>query len=57
MHIASTRLPLQDIVEARILLETGAARVAAQRDDPAGLQKARELVRGDGRAGHGSWNP
>lgn len=29
MHIASTRLPLQDIVEARILLETGAARVAA----------------------------
>lgn len=44
MHIASRRLPLHDIIEARIMLETGAARVAVQHDDPAGLQKARELL-------------
>ena len=44
LHIASSRLPVAEIVEARILLETWAARTAAQHDDPAGIQRARELL-------------
>lgn len=44
LHIASSRLPVEEIVEARILLETWAARTAALHDDPAGIQRARELL-------------
>ncbi|MEV7574115.1 FadR/GntR family transcriptional regulator [Pseudarthrobacter sp. NPDC089323] len=44
LHIASKRLPVEEIVEARIMLETWAARTAAQNDDPAGIQRAKELL-------------
>jgi DNA-binding FadR family transcriptional regulator len=44
LHIASSRLPVEEIVEARILLETWAARTAALHDHPAGIQRARELL-------------
>ncbi|AUZ35753.1 GntR family transcriptional regulator [Arthrobacter sp. PGP41] len=44
LHVASSRLPVEDIVEARILLETWAARTAAERDNPEGIQRARELL-------------
>lgn len=44
LHVASSRLPVEEIVEARILLETWAARTAAERNDPAGIQQARELL-------------
>ncbi|KRE91850.1 FadR/GntR family transcriptional regulator [Arthrobacter sp. Soil764] len=44
LHVASSSLPVEEIVEARILLETWAARTAAQHDNPAGIQRARELL-------------
>lgn len=44
LHVASSRLPVEEIVEARILLETWAARTAALHDNPAGIQRARELL-------------
>jgi DNA-binding FadR family transcriptional regulator len=44
LHIASSRLPVEEIVEARILLETWAARTAAEHHDPDGIERARELL-------------
>ena len=44
LHVASNRLPVSEIVETRILLESWAARTACAREDPAGLEKARELL-------------
>lgn len=44
LHIASSRLSVADIVETRILLETWAARTAALHDNPAGIERARELL-------------
>ncbi|WP_411731025.1 FadR/GntR family transcriptional regulator [Paeniglutamicibacter sp.] len=44
LHVASSGLPVSEIVEARILLETWAARAAAQRQNPADLEPARDLL-------------
>lgn len=44
LHVASHRLPVSEIVETRILLETWAARTAAGRASPTGLEAARELL-------------
>ena len=44
LHVASSRLPVSEIVETRILLETWAARAASQRQNPAGLEHARDLL-------------
>jgi GntR family transcriptional repressor for pyruvate dehydrogenase complex len=45
LHVASSRLPVSEIVEARILLETWAARTAVQQENPTGLEHARELLK------------
>lgn len=44
LHVAARRLPVADIVETRILLETWAARTAPDRADPEDLERARELL-------------
>ncbi|WP_372698588.1 FadR/GntR family transcriptional regulator [Arthrobacter sp. JSM 101049] len=43
-HLAAKRLPVADIVETRILLETWAARNAPERAELAGLEEARALL-------------
>ncbi|WP_426979525.1 FadR/GntR family transcriptional regulator [Pseudarthrobacter sp. O4] len=44
LHVASSRLPVADIVETRILLETWAARTAVERGNSTGLEQAREFL-------------
>lgn len=44
LHVAARRLPVADIVETRILLETWAAATAPGRADPADLERTRDLL-------------
>ena len=44
LHVASRRLPVSEIVETRILLETWAARAAAQLLNPAALEHAWDIM-------------
>jgi DNA-binding FadR family transcriptional regulator len=45
LHVATSRLPVADIVQTRILLETWAAQAAALREEPpAALERAEQLL-------------
>jgi GntR family transcriptional repressor for pyruvate dehydrogenase complex len=44
LHLASTSLPVSDVVETRLLIETWAIRQAARRQDGGALARAAELL-------------
>jgi GntR family transcriptional repressor for pyruvate dehydrogenase complex len=44
LHLAASSLPIDDVVDTRVLLESAAVRAAAARLDPAALASARRLL-------------